>query len=139
VSDVGTTIERKVGRLVEIRASGRLDVSGFGRVIALANEVGHAAKVVGITDARQGEMLSPSEGQTLATLMRANMSRVELWVILVGERDIRLHVGDHLQQAVGSPAVRVAGSVHEAIGLLAPLLDVAELARAQQFLAAAGA
>jgi hypothetical protein len=129
------TYARKTGRLVEIRIDGPYEKGRFGRVIALANELGPDAKVVVCSDMRKVAVLSAEQEQSLATVMRAHMERVELGVLLVGAREAQRRTANRVQGGTGSASVEVVRTVDEALALLGPLLNAAELARAKQFLA----
>jgi len=127
------TYERRVGRLVEIRVRGERDVSQFGRVFALANELGPGAKVIICNDARGAAPLSAEDAGKLATLMLATRERVEHAVTLVGERELALRQAERVrgEARTGHPVVRTPA---EAIAALEPVLNPAELARLKQFL-----
>lgn len=128
------TYERKVGRLVEIRVRGERDVTQFGRVIALANELGPDAKVIICNDARGAAPLSREEAAKLATLMLASRERVEQSVTLVSDRDVLVRQTERVRTdaRVDNAIVRTP---EDAIASLAPALNTAELARLKRFLA----
>ena len=123
---------RNVGRLVEIRVRGERDVSQFGRVIALANELGPNEKVVICNDARGAPPLNPEEAAALATIMRATRERVQVGVMLVAA-PINFSQAQRVQDDSHADA-GVVRTPEEAIARLAPHLNAAELARLKQFL-----
>jgi hypothetical protein len=134
--DCMVTIERRVGRLVEIRVKGDPGVKPpFGRVIKLANELGPDAKVVICSDIREADSVSMERADRLAILQRATRERVERAVMLVGERAVQLLVAERVRDTgAGREVVHVARTPAEAVAILQPLLVAAELTRLKQFL-----
>jgi hypothetical protein len=130
------TIERRAGRLVEIRVKGEPDARPpFGRVIQLANEIGPDAKVVICADIREALRASIERADRLAILQRATRERVERGVMLVGERAVQLLVAERVREkGAGREVVHIARTPAEALALLQPLLVPAELTRLKQFL-----
>ena len=130
------TMERRVGRLVEIRVKGEPDAKpAFGRVIQLANELGPDAKVVICSDIREAPGVSMERADRLATLQRATRERVERAVMLVSERAVQLLGAERVRdKGAGREVVHIARTPAEAIALLRPLLIPAELNRLKQFL-----
>jgi hypothetical protein len=127
------TYERRAGRLVEIRPRGEFDLSTFGRVIALANELGPDAKVVALVDARAAAPLSPEQRKKLATVQRGSRERIELEIVLLPEGASRMMTMDRLRVESGLQQ-RIVFSPDDALAELRQLLSAAELTRARQFL-----
>jgi hypothetical protein len=129
------TMERRVGRLVEIRVTGEPDATMFGRVIALANEVGPDAKVILCSDIREAQTLTTERADRLATIQRATRERVERAVTLVSDRPVQHLVAERVRDmGPGRGVAHVAKTPAEAIALLDPLLTPAERTRLRQFL-----
>ena len=130
------SIERRVGRLVEIRVTGEPEAKlMLARVIALANEVGPDAKVVICSDTRRAPPLTSERAERLATLQRATRERVERAVTLVGDRPMQQVVAERVRDlGPGREVAHVAKSVTETLGLLDPVLTPAERVRVRQFL-----
>jgi hypothetical protein len=126
---------RKVGRLLEIRVSGEHKTNQFGRQIALAKEVGPEAKLVVCADWREADVQSQSREfiEQLTTIFRINAPRTEAGVCLVGNEH-HVRVIGRIKQDVPQINVSVARTVDEALAVLKPRLNAAELARAKQFL-----
>jgi hypothetical protein len=135
------TFERRVGRLVEIRV--RPPDSGgsppFGKVIALANEVGPDALVVVISDLRLSKVVTPERAALIGQAIRISQSRVERAATLLAATGVariqNRHIGD---EAHREDLHRAVDNVAAATAWLAPVLDAAERARLQAFLAEAG-
>ena len=129
------TIERKVGRLVEIRVVGQPEMKQFGRVIALANEVGPDSKVVVLVDVRKAIGMTPEYVEKLGLMIRSSAQRVAQAVVVRGG-------GGLVKYAASAKVARVAGPVaqrfvdgpEDALAALSPVVDAAELARARRFL-----
>jgi hypothetical protein len=128
------SIERKVGRLVEIRVGGEPDMKQFGRVIALANEVGPDAKVVVIVDARQVTTMSQEYVEKLGLMIRSSAQRLEQAVALRRASPIKDARSAQLTRIAGPVPQQFTDDVAQAMAALKPLLNAAELARAKQFL-----
>jgi hypothetical protein len=130
------TIERKVGRLVEIRPRGATEAHpGFGRVIALANELGRDAKVLLCIDARQADPVSAAEQARIRTAQLAGRERIERIVTVVGDDPLHAMQTARLNEGHRDDFALTARTPAEAVELLADLLNPAELARLKQFLA----
>jgi hypothetical protein len=127
------TFERRVGRLVEIRTKGAQDPAHyFGRVIALANELGPTAQVIVCADQRDADLPAPAVADQVGKIILAARPRILRHATLVGETEI------FFRQAV---RVRNLGEEYKgvrtprvAVAWLEPALNDAELARLKQFL-----
>jgi hypothetical protein len=133
------TIARHVGRLVEMREDGEpgpANRNQFGRVIALANELGPDAKVFVLTDVRRAKAMPTFEAiEQIATRITATAMRVDLAVLLIRPDPARIIATGRMRQSVRAVTFEVAKSPAEAMALLAPKLDPAELARLKIVLA----
>ncbi len=131
------TMERRVGRLVEVRVQGGAPKSTlrFARIIALANEVGPEAKVVVCADAREAPQLTPDGAAELAKVQLAARARVERAITLVAPRATQVMIHERVRdEGAGRAVVEVARTVEQAVELLRPHLTSAELVRLKQFL-----
>jgi hypothetical protein len=131
-----TTIERRVGRLVELRPRGAPDSKpSFGRVFALANELGPDAKVVVCIDAREADPISAGHIARIRTAQLAGRERIERIVTVVDDDLSRKLQVERIGEGVNEELYVIARSPQEAVQILTPLLNPAELARLKQFLA----
>ena len=128
------TIERKVGRLVEVRVDGEPDMKQFGRVIALANEVGPDAKVVVLVDTRQVTTLSPEYVEKLGLMIRSSAQRLEQAVVLRRASPIKDARSAQIARVAGTVPQQFVDEPAQALAALKPLVNAAELARARAFL-----
>jgi hypothetical protein len=128
------SIERKVGRLVEIRAAGEPDMKQFGRVIALANEVAPDAKVVVLVDARQVTTMSQEYVEKLGLMIRSSAQRLEQAVVVRRASPIKDARSAQLTRVAGPVPQQFTDDPAQALAALAKLVNPAELARAKQFL-----
>lgn len=130
-----TTIERRVGRLVELRARGAPDAKPmFGRVFALANELGRDAKVVLCIDARESDPVSADEVSRIRNAQLAGRERILRVVSVVGDSPLRMMRAERIREGLDSDFFSIAKTPAEAVALLEPILTAAELARLKQFL-----
>jgi hypothetical protein len=131
------TIERNVGRLVEIRDRGTTsaaDLSPFARVIALARELGPDATVALIVDLRSAERRPPEQSEQLVKIIRANSGRTERAAVVVGDSPAMARQTQRMSDKVAIDAHRVVHSRDEALAWLDPVLDLPERTRLRQFL-----
>jgi hypothetical protein len=130
-----TTIERHVGRLVEIRARGPRDPRPmFGRVFALANELGTDSKVILCIDARETEPVAADEVARIRNAQLAGRGRVELLLTVVGDNPLLSMQAARINEGLDKKIALIAKTPAEAVELLQPILTAAELARLKQFL-----
>jgi hypothetical protein len=125
---------RKVGRLIEIRVEGRGDTaSTFGRLIALANELGPDARVVACWDVRAVQPAPAQHHENVANAIRLTARRLERGAVLAGEGLAATQV-ERTVAAVANPGLRAVRTVADAVAWLEPALNPAELARLKLFL-----
>ncbi len=129
------TIERRVGRLIEMRVVGAADFVAFGKVIALANEVGPDAQVVVCADVRRGNLVTPEQAAKIATIIRGTRTRLACSITLVGDNVPLERTVNRVAQQADPDFVETVRTPEEVVSRLTPLLNPAELARLKLFLA----
>jgi hypothetical protein len=132
------TFERRVGRLVEIRDDGNRPASGlppFGRVIALADELGRDAQVIVCADMRLGKVMPQEIADKVALAVRTSLTRVERGVTLLPADGIAARQFARIfGEGHGDDRGPMLHTSDEAIAALDPLLHAAERVRLRAFL-----
>jgi hypothetical protein len=130
-----TTIERHVGRLVELRAVGPRDPKPmFGRVFALANELGTESKIILCVDVRESDPVGADEVSRIRTALVAGRGRVDKLITVVGEKKLRMMQTERINEGLDSEVALIARTAEEAVQLMTPFLTPEELTRLKQFL-----
>jgi hypothetical protein len=130
------SVERRIGRLLEIRVGGvatREDVVDFGqRFVELSSA--YEGLFVACSDLRAARLLPPEVAELLLQFMRTRKTRIEYNAFLVGESPIVGLQTDRLIKGASHPGRQIVRSVHEALGFLEPFCTVEERRRLRQFL-----
>jgi hypothetical protein len=133
------SVERRVGRLLEIRVGGAAtkdEVVGFGqRFIELASA--HTGMFLACTDARAARLLPPEVSDLLLSFMRTRKTKIEYNAFLVGESPIIGLQTDRLIKGAAHPGRQVVHTVADALAFLDPFCSPEEKRRLRQFLDAA--
>jgi len=133
------TADKKVGRLIELRARGAI---GDAEVAAFRSHMVHVLgslrpddKVIAMADFRGVRVVAPPLAEAIVTMLRASGQRLERGAVLVSDEAVaRIQVARVLAQA-HHDGRKACFTVEEAIAWLEPLLTPAERARLVRFLA----
>jgi hypothetical protein len=133
------SLERRVGRLLEIRFRSPLDKGAVG---AFATEVGvrtrdPGARVVSCVDMRSLRPLPPDVSDAFVDVLRGANPRIERTACLLPEASatLRLQI-ERLHREAGNPARRTFRDAGDLRAWLGEVLDLAERRRLADFLSA---
>jgi hypothetical protein len=136
---VEITVERRVGRLVEVRVAGTpvdADAIRFrSAIIALAARLKDGEKLVSCSDLRKLRPRAAARVDEVITAMRASNARTERAALIVPDDAV---AGAQVRRIVEEghlPARKIVLTPAEAIAWLEPVLTPAELVRLRKFLA----
>lgn len=132
------TLERKVGRLFEMRVEGTGDRDGMRafqhRIIEIVPTLGRDEKFVLITDLRTAGVLPADLAAEMLVMMRATHARLERAAVLIGPGDsARLLQTRRMIEEAHFEARKLFTDRREASAYLAPALTAAESARLEKF------
>jgi hypothetical protein len=132
------TVERNVGRLIEVRTVGRTvqsDVDSLGpRLVGLMTSV--PGKVVTCADLRFTGIVSEAMANQLIERMRRDNPLIERSALVIGNNQGMLGLQvERMAREAGNPARRVMRYTEDAEAWLGELLTKEEKARLHDFLA----
>jgi hypothetical protein len=130
------SVERRVGRLLEIRIGGAAtveDVVGFGQRYRELSAA-HDGLFLACSDARAARLLPPEVSELLLSFMRTRKTKIEYNAFIIGESSLVGLQTDRLIKGASHPGRQVVRTVAEAIAFLDPFASVEERRRLRQFL-----
>jgi hypothetical protein len=130
------SVEKRVGRLLEIRIGGSLtleEITAFGLRYREVAGVGEELYVA-CTDLRTARLFAPEAAELMLSFMRTRRTRIEHNAILVGDSPIVGLQAERLIKASSHPGRHILHSAGEVIAVLDPILGAAEQARVREFL-----
>lgn len=133
------SIERKVGRLGEVRFSSPISASDIESFTAGVVTVikGAKEKLVFCSDMRRADVMLPEYADRLIKLLRNDNPMIERHGILIGDRAAFGLQIDRMVREAGNPSRRIFREMSDLQSWLHPLLTVDEVARAVAFYAEA--
>jgi hypothetical protein len=130
------SIERRVGRLLEIRIGGAWtleEVVDFGSRFRQVSE-SNPSMFIACTDLRGARLLPPEAADLMLAFMRTRKTKIEYNAVLIGDSPIIGLQVDRLIKGASHPGRQIVRAVGEVTGFLDPLCTAEERQRLRQFL-----